>query len=115
MSFSESVVSSSINNAIRIRKIIPSALESSSPIIPSTSKSTVIKITNGISYLNVFFLIASAAMQDATPSISSTFIILLPITFPTEIPALPDAAPLILTAASGSDVPNATIVSPITI
>ena len=73
-------------------------------------------ITNGISILSVFFFIGSAAISAVTPRITSIFIILLPSTFPTVIPAPSgDNAAFMLTAASGALVPIATMVRPTTI
>ena len=48
------------------------------------------------------------------PRISNQLKILLPITFPSEMPELPFSAEPRLITNSGNDVPNATIVSPIT-
>ena len=53
-------------------------------------------------------------MIQVIPRIIRMFKILLPTTFPMEIPALCRKAAVILTAASGALVPMATMVSPMT-
>ena len=63
----------------------------------------------------VSFCTLRVVIVAVSPKISRIFMILLPRTFPIDIPLLPMSPALILTAASGALVPMATIVSPITI
>ena len=84
------------------------------PVIPITRSTAVIRSIYGISYLKVVFCMATFVISAVTPSIIRIFSILLPTILPTVIPALPFIPAVMLTAASGSDVPIATIVSPIT-
>ena len=72
-------------------------------------------IQRGISFLNVFRVITIGANNAVQPTIINVLKILLPTTFPIAISALPFRAEETLTASSGADVPNATMVSPITI
>ena len=53
-------------------------------------------------------------MTAETPRIPMMFTILLPSTFPSTIPVFPDSEAKKLTMNSGADVPNATIVRPMT-
>ncbi len=71
-------------------------------------------MVKGISYFTVDFCTGMAQITEASPNITSTFMILLPTTLPMVISALPFKAAEILTAASGRDVPIATMVSPMT-
>ena len=57
---------------------------------------------------------AIAIITAESPKITKIFIMLLPTTFPIEIPAFPLSAAVILTAASGALVPIATMVRPTT-
>ena len=82
------------------------------PVIPKASSSTEIPIMKGISILTVDFATLIATIDAVSPRITSTFIILLPTTFPMVISALPFIAEEMLTAASGALVPIATIVRP---
>ena len=96
------------------RKIIPVRRVSFPKVIPHATITIVEIMTNGISTFTVAGFTLRVVMIEVIPRITSTFIILLPITFPIEIPLLPATAALRLTAASGALVPIATMVSPIT-
>ena len=82
---------------------------------PSRKRTKDAQITIGISILLVSFLITSGKITDETPRIKRMLSMLLPTTLPTERSALPVIAALMLTAASGIEVPIATMVRPITI
>ena len=72
-------------------------------------------MVNGISYRTVFFLTTIGDTTAEIPKISHIFIMLLPITLPTATPPASSIEAVMLTAASGADVPKATMVSPIMI
>lgn len=69
---------------------------------------------NGISIKYVLFVIGKGAIIAAAPRISNILAILLPNTFPMAISELPLILEMILIFNSGMDVPNDTIVRPIT-
>ncbi len=69
---------------------------------------------NGISFQTVECFTLRGVRIAHNPRISSMFAMLLPIMFPNEMSAVPFNAAKMLTNVSGSDVPNATMVSPIT-
>ena len=81
----------------------------------NTANSVVINIVIGNSFFTVLFFTFNGWNKDDTPSINNILRILLPITFPSTISPLFDNRDLTLTANSGSLVPNATIVNPISI
>ena len=84
------------------------------PKSPKTKSTTVASNTMGMSKIREILRTASGTMVAESPKMIRTFRILLPTTFPTAISALPTIAEEILTAASGAEVPIATIVRPIT-
>ena len=98
-----------------IKNIIPVTLVILPPTVPQVMKSIVEKIINGISILTVSLFTLRTVITEVIPRISRIFMILLPSTFPMDIPLFPLNAALILTAASGALVPIATMVRPITI
>jgi len=83
-----------------------------------------IKDEDWIKGMEVYFLNVVRSSRIITPIMQkqkngsiiniSTFAIFEPITFPTAISELPSIAAIILTTSSGSEVPNATTVNPIT-
>ena len=79
-----------------------------------TDKPIVIKIKIGISFFITTFSILNGTIKTAKPKITNIFEMLLPITFPNSISAFPAKCELKEIANSGADVPNATIVKPIT-
>ena len=91
---------------------IPASIRLIFPSSPSRMKSIVTRIRNGISFLTVELPTPIGMIAAAVPRIRNIFRILLPRTLPIEISALPEIAPVILTAASGALVPIATIVRP---
>jgi hypothetical protein len=72
------------------------------------------KRLKGISRESIFALNVIGKMSAVVPKMSSPLNMLLPMTLPREIPELPFSAELRLITSSGSDVPSATIVRPIT-
>ena len=82
--------------------------------MPVIEMKTVIKSMNGISIISVDFCTATVVINPVIPRIIKTFKIFEPTTLPTAIAATPLRAPVIETAASGADVPIATIVRPTT-
>ena len=78
------------------------------------NKTTDARIHRGISLLNVPFVMLMGTIAAVQPTIIKVLNMLLPTTLPNAISALPFSAETILTVSSGADVPNATIVSPIT-
>ncbi len=68
----------------------------------------------GISLLNVPFVTLIGTIAAVQPTIIKALNILLPTTLPIAISELPFKADTTLTVNSGAEVPNATIVSPIT-
>ena len=68
---------------------------------------------SGNSFLMVFFFTTNFLITTATPKIRRLLVILLPITLPSTISALPLARAFIEIANSGALVPKATIVNPI--
>ena len=73
------------------------------------------RIQSGISFFNVLLVMTMGATSAVQPTIIRVLKILLPTTFPIAMSALPFKAEEILTVSSGADVPNATMVSPMTI
>jgi len=94
--------------------MIPSKRPTLPSFKPTIAKITVIASMNGISTISVDFWIATFVIKPVKPRITNTFKMLLPNTLPTAISAAPFIAPVIETAASGADVPIATIVRPTT-
>ena len=80
----------------------------------STAKPAVTSNKIGISFRITALLILNGIMRTAKPKITNIFEMLLPITFPNNISAFPAKCELKEIANSGADVPNATIVRPIT-
>jgi hypothetical protein len=70
---------------------------------------------SGISFLSVLRVMTIGANRAVQPTIINVLKILLPTTLPIAMSALPLRAEETLTVSSGAEVPNATIVSPITI
>ena len=83
------------------------------PSKPKTKRRIVIPIVTGISIKIVDFATVKGKTTAESPRIINTFNMLLPTMLPIVMSALPLAAAVILTAASGALVPMATIVKPI--
>ena len=73
------------------------------------------RIERGISLRRVLRVITMGATNAVQPTIINVLKRLLPTTLPIAMSALPCSAPDILTANSGAEVPNDTMVKPITI
>jgi hypothetical protein len=80
----------------------------------NTTTSTA-RTAKGISFHTVDFCTRSVLIIADIPRIKRIFTIFDPTIFPMAISVLPLRAALIFTISSGADVPNATIVRPITI
>lgn len=80
-----------------------------------TTKTEVIRICRGNSFLTVFCFTVKLLIKTATPSMSRPLVMLLPITFPNTISVLPTDRAFRETANSGALVPKATMVKPISI
>ena len=82
--------------------------------LAQTNRTTEDRMQSGISFLSVFRVMTIGANKAVQPTIISVLNILLPTTLPMAMSALPLRAEDTLTVSSGAEVPNATIVSPIT-
>ena len=103
------------------KSISPSIRVSPENLPPSISMSLAIKATtitanklNGISFQTVPLFTDKGKMTAETPRISKMFAILLPKILPMAMSVFPWMLAIMLTINSGADVPNATMVSPIT-
>ena len=83
--------------------------------LAQTSRTTEESMQSGISFLSVFRVMTIGANRAVQPTIINVLKILLPTTLPMAISALPLRAEDTLTVSSGAEVPNATVVSPMTI
>ena len=83
--------------------------------LAQTSKMIEESMQSGISFLSVLRVMTIGANRAVQPTIINVLKILLPTTLPIAMSALPLRAEETLTVSSGAEVPNATIVSPITI
>ena len=80
-----------------------------------TSRATEERMQSGISFLSVFRVMTIGANREVQPTIINVLKMLLPTTLPMAMSALPLRAEATLTVSYGAEVPNATMVSPITI
>jgi hypothetical protein len=101
--------------------IIPSAHESDEELAPAnisslmmTASTSAHKRANGISFQVVLLDIVSALTLAVSHRIRRILAILDQMIFPMTMSFASLTLPIILTTSSGADVPNATIVSPIT-
>lgn len=78
------------------------------------SKTIEESMQSGISFLSVLRVMTIGANKAVQPTIINVLKMLLPTTLPMAISALPLRAEDTLTVSSGAEVPNATMVSPIT-
>ena len=83
--------------------------------MPSTISSAEAATENGISFFTVDGLMTIGATTAAHPTMSMAFMMFEPTTFPTAISGVPFRADIRLTKNSGIEVPQATMVRPITI
>lgn len=85
-----------------------------SPSIAKKAKNRAMSIITLISKVIIFLVTKKGNKRAVNPAINPILAILDPKTFPKAISGCPPNAALVLTNNSGADVPNATIVNPIT-
>ena len=95
-----------------VQDILRSFIQNTS--LAQISKTIEESMQSGISFLSVLRVMTIGANNAVQPTIINVLKMLLPTTLPMAISALPLRAEDTLTVSSGAEVPNATMVSPIT-